>query len=431
MGSPARAVRLGLLGCGTVGSAFVANLAAERTSIADRTGLDLTVRRVAVRDLTADRGVVLADGVLTDEPDRVVTDPDVDLVIELIGGVEPARRLVLAALRAGKPVVTGNKELVARCGAELFAAADTAGVDLAFEAAVAGGIPLIRVLRESLAGERIHRMLGIVNGTTNFVLTRMTDDGADYATVLAEAQRLGYAESDPTADVEGHDAGAKAAIMATVAFRAVVVADDVAVEGISHLGPDDIEAARRLGHVVKLLAVVAQDSTGISARVHPAMVPAGHPLAAVHDSFNAVFVEGETADQLMLYGPGAGGGPTASAVLGDVIDAASRLGHGARRPGLGDLAPARLRPPDDDRTAVFLRLDVADRPGVLAEVAGVFGAHDVSIRSMEQQGEGGEARIDFITHAARWADLQATLAELERLDVVHAVGRPLRVVGEG
>jgi homoserine dehydrogenase len=422
-------LRLGVLGCGTVGAAFVALLAERRAEIRTRTGLDLTVGAVAVRDTGATRAVELAAGILTDDAAAVVASPDVDIVVELIGGIEPARTLVLSALEQGRPVVTGNKALLATHGVELLAAASSAGTDLLFEAAVAGGIPLMRVLRESLVGERVRRMLGIVNGTTNFILTKMTEEGADYGDALAEAQRLGYAEADPTADVEGHDAGAKAAIMAMIAFRATVGAGDVHTEGISTVGTDDIEAARRLGHVIKLLAVVEEDGGAISARVHPAMVPVDHPLAAVRDSFNAVFVVGDAVDELMLYGRGAGGGPTASAVLGDVIEAAD---HVARRTtgGLGPLADVPIRAIDDTRSAFFVRLAVIDRPGVLAAVAGVFGAHGVSIRSMEQRGSGGEAQLDFITHVAREADLRATLADLADLDAVERVGTCLRVVAD-
>ncbi|HLT70428.1 MAG TPA: homoserine dehydrogenase, partial [Acidimicrobiales bacterium] len=321
-------VRIGLLGCGNVGSALVDLVRTRSDAIASRTGLRLEIARVAVRSLAKERPVELPDGVLTLDAPGVVVDPDVDLVVELIGGVEPARELVLAALKAGKPVVTGNKELLAVAGAELFAAAEAAGVDLLFEAAVGGGIPFIRPLRESLAGERIDRIMGIVNGTTNYILTRMTEEGVSYADALAEAQQLGYAERDPTADVEGHDAAAKAAIIASIAFGVRVVAGDVHDEGISGITTADIAYARKMGYVIKLLAIAEQvegpegEAGEVAVRVHPAMVPADHPLASVRDSFNAIFVEGAAVGDLMFYGRGAGGSPTASAVLGDVIDAA-------------------------------------------------------------------------------------------------------------
>ncbi|HSL58036.1 MAG TPA: homoserine dehydrogenase [Acidimicrobiales bacterium] len=425
-------VRIGLLGCGNVGSALVGLVRGRAAEIEARTGLALEITRVAVRSLARERDVELPDGVLTTDADAVATSPDVDVVVEVMGGIEPARELIVAALRAGKPVVTANKELLANLGPELFGEADRAGLDLLFEAAVAGGIPLMRPLRESLVGEDITRVMGIVNGTTNFILTRMSDSGASYAEALAEAQSLGYAERDPTADVEGYDAGAKAAIIATIAFGSQVVAGDVYHEGISSITPTDLDFARQLGYVVKLLAVAERvegpDGPEIGVRVHPAMVPAAHPLASVRDSFNAVFIEGASVGDLMFYGRGAGGGPTASAVLGDVIDAASNLrrGHGA---SLGTLAKAKLRSIDELETAYYLNLEVADLPGVLATVAGVFGAHGVSIRSMEQEGLGEAARLVFITHRAVERDLQATLHELRELDVVGRIVSVLRVVG--
>jgi homoserine dehydrogenase len=420
-------IRIGVLGCGTVGAAFIRLVQDGTDEIAARTGVRLSIGRVAVRNLSADRAVALPEGVLTRDTHAVVTDPDVDLVVETIGGIEPARQLLLDALKAGRPVVTANKELIANCGAELFEAAEAAGVDLQFEAAVAGGIPLIRVLRESLVGEQIRRIMGIVNGTTNYILTKMTEEGAAYGDVLAEAQRLGYAEADPTADVEGFDAGAKAAIMATIAFGQRVVAGDVYREGIAHITPGDIEAARRLGHVIKLLAIAERVDGEVAVRVHPAMVPSTHPLASVRDSFNAVFVQGDAVDDLMLYGRGAGGFPTASAVLGDVIVAATDLRRGTPR-RLGVQGEARVRPIDETSSAFYLHLDVVDRPGVLAEVAGVFGSHDVSIRSMEQDGRGDEAELMFITHAAREADVQATVRDLRGLASVRRVGALIRVV---
>ena len=422
-------VRVGILGCGNVGGALVELLAGNGDEIAERTGLRLEVARVAVRSISKERAVVLPDGVLTTDAAGVVDDPDVDVVVEVIGGIEPARELILAALAAGKPVVTGNKELLANIGAELFAAAEAAGVDLLFEAAVAGGIPLIRPLRESLVAERITRIIGIVNGTTNYILTQMTEEGASYGDALAEAQRLGYAERDPTADVEGFDAGAKAAIIASIAFGARVVAGDVYHEGISGLTPADIEAARKLGYVVKLLAIADRDPAdgSIGVRVHPAMVPTTHPLASVRESYNAVFVEGEAVGNLMFYGRGAGGMPSASAVLGDLIDAAANLRKGAHA-SLGSLAKATMRSIDDSESEYYLNIEVADEPGVLAAVAGVFGAHGVSIRAMEQEGLGDEARLVFITHTARERAVQATLHGLRELDAVKRVVSVLRVV---
>ncbi len=451
------ALRVGLLGCGNVGGALVRLMVDDADRIAARTGLDLDLVAVAVRSQSREREVPLPAGVLTTDAAAVVSDPGVDLVVEVIGGIEPARTLILTALKSGKPVVTANKELLANCGAELFEAAASSGVDLLFEAAVAGGIPLIRPLRESLAGERISRVMGIVNGTTNFILTRMSEAGASYHDALAEAQSLGYAERDPTADVEGFDAAAKAAILANVAFGARVVAGDVYREGIAGITEADIAVAHKLGYVVKLLAVVehwpalgdhgvadppqpaaspqpaapppAQESVAV--RVHPAMVTSTHPLASVRDSFNAVFVEGGAVGELMFLGRGAGGMPTASAVLGDLLDAA----HNLRTGGAGRTVALRqvgIRPIDELRSAYYLALDVADRPGVLHAVSGVLGQHEVSIRLMEQEtldAGCGRARLVFVTHPAYERDMQACLGELRHLDVVHRLGGLLRVVG--
>ena len=427
-------MRVGLLGCGNVGGALVQLLDTESEAITARTGLRLEVARVAVRSLAKERTGGPDPTLLTHDAAAVATDPEVDVVVEVIGGIEPARSLILAALKSGKPVVTANKELLANVGTELAQVAAANGVDLLYEASVAGGIPLIRPLRESLAGERIRRVMGIVNGTTNYILSRMTEEGAGYAEALAEAQSLGYAERDPTADVEGFDAAAKAAIIATVAFGAEVVAGDVYREGISSVTSDDIAVADRLGYVVKLLAVAekvpgAAGSDAVTARVHPAMVPKGHPLAAVRGSFNAVFIEGEAVGELMLYGRGAGGMPTASAVLGDLIDAAHNLrAGGGSRTAL--VQKATIVPIDELVSQYYLNIDVVDRPGVLAAVAQVFGEHGVSIRSMEQAGLGDEARLIFITHAARERDVQATVTGLHRLDAVKRVGSLLRVVGD-
>jgi len=428
-------VRIGLLGYGNVGVAFTRIIDSQAEAIGLRTGLELRVTRIAVKDLTKQRpGSARSDAGerLSGDAASVVNDPSIDVIVELIGGIEPARTLVLAALAAGKPVVTANKELLATIGAELLGAAESGGVDLFYEASVAGAIPLVRLLTDSLAGERIVRVMGIVNGTTNYVLTSMSEEGSDYARALAEAQALGYAETDPTADVEGFDARAKAAILAGIAFDADVVASDVYREGITAIGAADIAFAHRLGYEVKLLAVAERVGDGptpaVAVRVHPAMVPRDHPLASVRGAFNAVFVEGDTAGELMVYGRGAGGTATASAVLGDVVAAAHHLREGTRG---RDVRRERVevRPISELRTQYYLTLDVTDRPGVLAAVAKVFGEHHVSIRSMEQVGLGDEARLEFLTHTAREADVQATLASLAELDVVGHIGVLLRVIG--
>jgi homoserine dehydrogenase len=453
-------VRVGLLGCGNVGAAVARFLLTDGKRIAERTGVQLELARVAVRSATKERDVAGVEDLLTTDAHNVVDDPSIDVVVEVMGGISPTRDLVLQALRSGKAVVTANKELLANHGAELWDVAAASGVDLLFEASVAGGIPLIRALRESLAGERIHRVMGIVNGTTNYILTRMAASGATYQEALSEAQSLGYAERDPTADVEGFDAAAKAAILANVAFGAKVVAGDVYREGISALNLLDFEAARRLGFAIRLLAVVEAGADGsLGVRVHPAMVPQDHPLAAVRDSFNAVFVEGDAVGQLMLFGRGAGGLPTASAVIGDLVDAAHNLTVKgvARKMELHQVA---ITPIDDLRCAYYLSLFVADRPGVLSAIAGVLGRHNVSVRSMEQDapepettlpaggapgtsaGPGsrprgsagderdtGQAHLVFVTHPAYERDMQACLHELRRLEAVNRIGGLVRVVG--
>jgi homoserine dehydrogenase len=432
-----RTVNVGVLGCGNVGAALIELIRERGDEISERTGVRLSVGAVAVRSVSKERQVDLDPSVLTTDAHRVVTDPSIDLVVEVIGGIEPARELIFSALKHSKPVVTANKELLANVGAELFAAADTAGVDLLFEAAVAGGIPIVRPLRESLVAEDVTRVMGIVNGTTNYILTKMAEEGWTYAAALSEAQSLGYAERDPTADVEGFDAGAKAAIIATIAFGSKVVAGDVYHEGISAITPADIEFATRLGFAIKLLAIAERfDDGSVAVRVHPTMVPAGHPLASVRESFNAVFVEGAAVGDLMFYGRGAGGAPTASAVLGDVVDAAANLVKGAHAT-IGSFNKANLRPIDDLSSPYYVNLAVLDRHGVLAKVAGVFGSHAVSIRSMEQElldptagGPPGAARLIFITHSAREADVRSTLQELRGLDEVISVGSVLRVIGD-
>ena len=423
-------IRIGVLGCGNVGAALVQLVDSRQAAIEARTGLRLEIAAVAVRNVSRERGVSLPEGVLTRDAHAVVADPSIDVIVEVIGGIEPARELITTALANGKPVITANKELLANVGTELYAAADGAGVDLLFEAAVAGGIPLIRALRESLRGEPIKRVMGIVNGTTNFILTKMTEEGADYGVALAEAQALGFAERDPTADVEGFDAGAKAAIIATIAFGVKVVAGDVYHEGISRITAHDIAVARRLGYVVKLLGIAEQDEvTGeVGVRVHPAMVPMTHPLASVRESYNAVFVEGRAVGSLMFYGRGAGGMPTASAVLGDVIDAAVNLSKGTHG-SLGTFGRATARPIDETSAEYLLSLEVADRPGVLHAVTGVFARHGVSIRAAEQEGIAPDARLVFITHEAKESAVQNTLRELRELDVVSRIGGLLRVIG--
>ena len=424
----AHVVRLGVLGHGVVGSAFVALVNQQSDDILARSGVRLEVAQVCIRD-TKKKHTLPKGAVLVSDPYAVVQSSEVDLVVELMGGIDPASELIFAALKANKPVVTANKALLARHGAELFSAADAASTDLLFEAAVCGGIPLIRPLRESLRGEPITRVMGIVNGTTNFILTKMSELGADYQVALAEAQQLGFAEADPTADVQGHDAAAKIAIIASIAFGTTVRADDVYCEGITKITAADITIAHKFGIAVKLLGVaeLISKSSKLSVRVHPALVPLTNPLATVRESFNAVVVDGRASGSLMFYGRGAGGEPTASAVLGDVIDAAINLRKGTHAP-LGAFTEAKLLPISEINCEYMIGLEVADKPGVLHAVTGVFARNSVSIRAAEQDGIGSDARLVFLTHDAKESAVQSCLTEFKSLDVVKHVGALLRVV---
>ncbi len=427
-----RVIRVGLLGCGTVGGGVVTILDRDRDDIAARTGASLQVTRVAVRDTTRDRGLPLPADVFTDDPQQVVAADDVDVVVEVMGGRHPAGDLVRQALRAGKPVVTANKELVAHEGPDLFEEAYAHGVDLMYEAAVAGAIPIIKPLKESLAGDRVRRVVAILNGTTNYILTKMTEDGADYHDVLAEAQALGYAEADPTADVGGHDAASKAAILASLAFDTRVQADDVYREGIERVTPADIEVATRLGYVVKLLAVVNEvGDDDVAVRVHPTFLPAAHPLASVRDAYNAIYVEADFAGELMFYGRGAGAEPTGSAVVGDLIDVARNILQTARGPVESQHREKRIRPIDELSTQYYVLLDVADTVGVLATVATVFGSHEVSIAQVWQTDNDHQVQLVLITHRALERDLRATVEELATTEGVISVANVLRVEAEG
>jgi homoserine dehydrogenase len=419
-------VGIGILGAGTVGGTLVRRLVADRDAIQAKTGIDLHVRRIAVRDPAKPRSFQVPAELVTDDPRRVVEDPDVQLVVEVMGGKDPANSLVHAALEAGKPVVTANKELIAAHGAELIALAERRGVPLLFEAAVGGGIPIIRPLAETLAGEQIERVAGIVNGTTNYILTRM-GEGDDYAAALAEAQSLGYAEPDPTADVSGADAAAKAAILASLAFGTWVGSDAVPYEGIDRLRREDIEFARFLGYEVKLLAIATRTGAGVSARVHPAMIPASHPLASIRAATNAIFITGPSVDELLFAGPGAGGEPTATAVLGDVIDAAREILAGAVVAPRIRFSPGEIADFGGVATKWYVRLEVEDEPGVLAQIAAAFGEERVSIKSVWQEGEGSGATLLIITHRAPEARQRSAVESLRALEVVRSVEATLRV----
>ncbi|GAA4886235.1 MULTISPECIES: homoserine dehydrogenase [Saccharopolyspora] len=425
-------IRVALLGCGTVGTEVLRLLQDQPEEFAARTGAPMQVTGVAVR--RPDKHPEVPPGLLTADASALV-DGDVDVVVELIGGIEPARSLLLRALRSGKSVVTANKALLAEHGSELYAAADEAGVDIYFEAAVAGAIPLLRPLRESLAGDRIHRVMGIVNGTTNYILSEMDATGAGYAETLDEAGRLGYAEADPTADVDGFDAASKAAILASLAFHTRVTASDVHREGISGVTPGDLAAARQLDRTVKLLSIcerVVDEDGGesVSARVHPAMIPSTHPLARVGDAYNAVFVEAEAAGELMFYGRGAGGAPTASAVLGDLVAVARNRVVGGRGPRESAHAKLPVQPMGKTPTRYHVSLDVADKPGVLSQVASTFTDHEVSISVVRQQGRGADASLVVVTHTAADEALRSTVESVARLPVVRDVVSVMRVEGE-
>jgi len=423
-------IGIGLLGAGTVGGTLIRRLVTEHAAIAAKTGLDLQIRRVVIRDPGKQRDFEVPDGVLTTDATAMIDDPDVDLVVEVMGGQQPAGDLVLRALEAGKPVVTANKELIAVRGDELIAAAERSGVALLFEASVGGGIPIIRPLSETLAGERITRVMGIVNGTTNYILTRMSEDGASYGDALAQAQELGYAEPDPAADVEGADAAAKAAILASLAFGTWVGLDQVPHTGITQITAADITHARNLGYAIKLLAIAALTPNGVSVRVHPVLLPSDHPLASIRGATNAIYIEGPAIDTLLFAGPGAGGDPTATAVLGDVIDAAREILAGAQVAPRIRFAPSALADFGTVPTKWYVRLEVVDEPGVLAQIAAAFGEAKVSIKSVWQEGGGEGATLLIVTHGAPESDQQNALATVRDLDCVNAVAAAIRVESE-
>ncbi|MFL6179026.1 MAG: homoserine dehydrogenase [Actinomycetes bacterium] len=429
----AEPLKIALLGAGVVGSEVARLLIDQADDLAARVGAPLELVGVGVRRVGVDRGTWIDPDLVTDDLHQLVTGRGADIVVEVMGGIEPARELILAAFASGASVVTGNKALLAQHGAELHEACDAAGADLYFEASVAGAIPLLRPLRESLVGDRVQRVLGIVNGTTNYILTRMEEIGASYEDALAEAQELGYAEKpDPSADVDGHDAAAKAAIIASLAFHSRVTLNDVFCEGISSITASDIRAARSSGHAVKLLAVAerASEGRGINVRVHPAMVPLHHPLAAVREAYNAVFVESDAAGRLMFYGPGAGGAPTASAVVGDIVAVARNRISGGHGPRESTYAALPILPMDVSTTRYYIALDLADKAGVLASVAAAFAEHDVSIETLRQDGDGDEATLQIVTHEALEKALAETCETLRGLDSVRQITSVMRVVGE-
>jgi homoserine dehydrogenase len=422
-------IGIGIAGAGTVGGSLLRRLLEERAVLMAKTGLDLEVRLVAVRDTSKSRPGIPPE-LISDDVMALVSDPEVALVVEVMGGLEPAGDLVLASLRAGKPVITANKELIAARGPELFAAAADAGVPLLFEAAVGGGIPIIRPLTETLAGEQVDRVLGIVNGTTNYILTSMADEGVGYEEALEAAQRLGYAEPDPTADVSGADAAAKAAILAGLAFGTWVEPDRIHTEGITGITDADFESAEQLGFAIRLLAVAERRSDGVSVRVHPVMLPVDHPLAAIRGATNAIYIEGSSVGELLFAGPGAGGEPTATAVLGDVIDAAREHLSGSQVAPAIKIQPGEVVDFGKVNTQWYLRLEVADSPGVLSQIASAFADAGVSLGSVRQEGRGDSATLVLVTHTAPEAAQQAAVATLRSLEVVETVASAIRVESE-
>src|SRR6187431_1291847 len=427
-------MKVAVLGCGSVGSQVVRLLVEQADDLGARIGARIELAGVAVRRIDAPREVDVPDGLLTTDAAGLVARDDVDLVIEVIGGIKPARTLILSALEHGKSVVTANKALLAEDGPTLFEAADKAERDLYYEAAVAGAIPILRPLRESLAGDRVTRVLGIVNGTTNFILDRMDSSGAGFHEALEEAQELGYAEADPTADVEGFDAAAKAAILASLAFHSRVTASDVHREGITEVTAADVQSAKDMGSVVKLLAICELKATedgqsAVAVRVHPAMIPRSHPLASVREAYNAVFVESEAAGQLMFYGPGAGGAPTASAVLGDLVTVARNRLAGTRGAGESAYADRAILPMGETITRYHVAIDVDDRAGVLASVATAFAENGVSIQTVRQEGRDADAQLVVVSHEATDAQLAATVETLRGMETVREVTSVMRVEG--
>ncbi|MCL6634871.1 MAG: homoserine dehydrogenase [Peptococcaceae bacterium] len=425
-------IGVGLLGLGTVGRGVYRVLQEGRDLIRQKVGVPVEIRKILVRDIARDRGIKLPAGMLTTDPAEILENPEIDIVVEVLGGIKPALDYSLLALKTGKSLVTANKDMIAGHGRELFEAAAASGRDLLFEGSVAGGIPIIRPLKVCLAANRIRQVIGIINGTTNYMLTRMSREGLDFQTVLREAQSLGYAEADPSADVEGHDAARKLAILASIAFNTRITLDQVYVEGITRITAEDIKYADELNYVVKLLGIARETGEGVEVRVHPALLPKNHPLATVNDVYNAIFVTGDAVGDVMFFGQGAGELPTASAVAADVMEAARNLLRNV--PGLisctcfGDRP---VKPMGDIFTKYYIRLNVADRPGVLAGIAFVFGNNEVSLASVIQKHTTGQsAEIVLVTHRVLEKNLQDALKIIKELSTVHEVSSVIRVEGE-
>jgi len=424
-----KTLKVGMLGCGTVGSQVARLMVANKADLTSRAGAELELVKVAVRDTSVKREGI-SSNLITEDAQSVVNDPSIDLIIEVMGGISPAKELILTALKNGKSVVTANKALLAKDGAALYEAASNANVDLYYEAAVAGAIPILRPLRESLVGDQVLRIMGIVNGTTNYILTKMDESGTAFSDALKQAQDLGFAEADPTADVEGFDAADKAAILAGLAFHSRVTDKDVYREGITKITAADVKVAKAMDMVIKLLAITELTSEGeISVRVHPALISRNHPLASVRESFNAVFVQAKSAGEMMFYGRGAGGEPTASAVLGDLVAIARHKVLGGIGPKESDYASLKISAIGQTKTRYLIRLNVADKPGVLESIAHVFASHGVSIQTVRQSGIGDKAELIVMTHSSTELALATTVKELGKLPVVTDVASVLRVEG--
>jgi len=424
-----KTLKVGMLGCGVVGSQIARLLVENKSDLTSRAGANLELVKVAVKEIKTKREGI-ANNLLTDDAKSVVNDPEIDLIIEVIGGITPAKELILTAIKNGKSVVTANKALLAQAGAELYTAADNANVDLYYEAAVAGAIPILRPLRESLVGDQVLRIMGIVNGTTNYILTKMDESGTAFEDALKQAQALGFAEADPTADVEAIDAASKAAILAGLAFHSRVSDADVYREGITKITATDVKVAKAMDMIIKLLAIAELTPDGeISVRVHPALISRTHPLASVRESFNAVFVEAKSAGQLMFYGKGAGGEPTASAILGDLVAVARHKVSGGIGPKESDYADLKIAKIGQTKTRYLIRLNVADKPGVLESVAHVFASHGVSIQTVRQTGAGDKAELIVMTHSSTESALSETVKDLSKLAAVTDVASVLRVEG--
>ena len=424
-------IGVGLLGMGTVGRGVYRILNDNKAGIEQKVGVPIVIKRILVRDISKDRGMVLNKGLLTTNISDLLDDPEIDIIVEVLGGVDQALEYALRALASGKSLVTANKDMIALHGKRLFEAADLSGRDLFFEASVAGGIPIIKPLKECLAANRITQLIGIINGTTNYMLSRMSKEGLGFQEALHEAQSLGYAEADPSSDVEGYDAARKLTILASIAFNTRLRLDQVYVEGITRVTAEDIEYAANLNYVVKLLAIAREGSDGVEVRVHPALLPKNHPLSSVNDVYNAIFVTGDAVGDVMFYGRGAGELPTASAVVADVMNAARNLVSNV--PGMISCTCFEEKPVKPMGLTIakyYIRINVADKPGVLASIAFIFGKHEVSLASVIQQTSGEYAELVLITHKVLEKNLQDALLEIKELSVVNEVSNVIRVEGE-